>query len=100
VRVSFVASNRQTTRMRPPRSRAPNAPGGPPGSSSVEAPGRYRRPRSRTTTSVIRSPARYGISRNPYVNPNPPPKETVIASLTRTAPFGWTSARTSAWTRS
>ena len=44
VRDSSLAWKRQTTRIRPPRSSTPNVPGGPPGSSSVDAPGRYGLP--------------------------------------------------------
>src|SRR4030065_754688 len=39
VRSSLSARKRQTTRTRPPRSVTPNVPAGPPGSSSVDAPG-------------------------------------------------------------
>ena len=83
---------RHTTRTRPPRSFTPKVPGGPPGWSSVDAPGRYERPFSDTPISSIRSPERYGISRKPYVND--PENATVIVSSTATAP----SRRTVTWT--
>jgi hypothetical protein len=86
------AWKRQTSRTRPPRSATPNVPGGPPGSSSVGAPGWNGRPFSDTPISSTRSPERYGISRNPYVND--PENATVIDSSTATEPSG----RTSAWT--
>ena len=89
--------NRQTTRTRPPRSSTPNVPGGPPGSSSVDAPGWNGRPFSVTPISSMRSPSRNGISRKPYVNE--PENATVIASSTATEPsgrtFAWTSLETS-----
>ena len=84
-------------RVRPPRSATPNVPGGPPGSSSVDAPGWNGLPFSETPISSIRSPERSGISRKPYVNE--PENATVIASSTATDPSGrtatWTSLETS-----
>ena len=89
--------NRQTTRTRPPRSSTPNVPGGPPGWSSVDAPGWNGRPFSVTPISSMRSPSRSGTSRKPYVNE--PENATVIASSTATEPLGrtfaWTSLETS-----
>ena len=56
VRDSLDAWKRQTMRTRPSSSRTPNVPSGPPGSSSVGAPGRNACPRSETPSTCTRSP--------------------------------------------